>query len=975
MAKGLAKLFKFGFGALDDLGMFSPTEKAIDMLPQQKGTPQQMFKQLTQIGNKPVKEEMLFTGMEDAFASAPKVTSQELKDYLAGNKTRIKETIKSKKAVEKNQTVMNEFDFDRLDNPDRPIDPNTKRSDYDLTNFLAFYSQGDPNSKKILSNIELDETRLGTIKQPFINRIEFDDLSNEFKYNLKSNYEFEAGKFKQFQNREPDKTATDKLDFDTKDLIKFEFSPRGGFNQKDNDYIYRIQGNNTIGYEVLRKLPTEPVSAPFRNLESMSNRANSFNEAKVILNSYRRKVNDMDDDKLRPLHESQTLPGGKNYQELLLSLEEPIDNIASIAGKYDDVIDTTDQYLVIRMQGITGSPSEAALDKNLIKPLKKGEPIQIDDKTTIRYNEDTDNIEVLKRDYVNFSHTGDEKNVVVFARTKDRVDEEGRKILYTEEMQSDMSQQGRKRGLMMGQKEKKAFINKNNPIIFGDILDSIEKLKEFTNIEDLKAIRNSQTELKDSQIGQIRGSKQTIGFENDDNVLAQTNLITGRVFKGVPFDKAHSFEDLVKKHQTKYKFLEMKDNNTKRLTNQGIDKSNVNELDLKTLEQEGIKIPDTLYNDATDYVDMALFQKRINGFRKVLAKKMYDKEYNKEFANILKNIPEDESNRNYIYGQQLKEFNEKMFDKLLPKEDINKFMKKELDESRKSMLSFHTDMNIKDYNKLSDDDIVPGATVVDGQTFRNLKKSDFEKKFVAPDIQNKKSETVRQLISPRDAEINNTKNFDYSENAIEQVFAGLTDLNNKLEKAVAYDVKLRPVSDLPSAPFIGTSERFTELGIKRLLKYARDNDYDGVSFSSGIIHDKRWSEPNLTQYYDVVIPKVANNILKGTDAKLEYKTIFTDDDFLKKFKNDELDYEENVPEDFDFIDSLNEDMSIDMLEGGYIKDTPTIYLTPDIKEYIDSGISLYSPIVATGLAGAITSQILGPEEDIIKDEVANVSKS
>ena len=38
MAK-LAKLFKFGFGALDNLGMFSPTEKAIDMLPQKTGTP------------------------------------------------------------------------------------------------------------------------------------------------------------------------------------------------------------------------------------------------------------------------------------------------------------------------------------------------------------------------------------------------------------------------------------------------------------------------------------------------------------------------------------------------------------------------------------------------------------------------------------------------------------------------------------------------------------------------------------------------------------------------------------------------------------------------------------------------------------------------------------------------------------------------------------------------------------------------
>ena len=186
--------------------------------------------------------------------------------------------------------------------------------------------------------------------------------------------------------------------------------------------------------------------------------------------------------------------------------------MASIAGKYDDVIEISDNFLVVKLNAITGSPSEAALSKDMIKVLKSGEPVKIDDRNKIRYNKDTDNIEVLKQDYINTSHTGDEKNVVVFARTKDRVDDEGRKILYAEEIQSDMSQQGRKKGLVMGQKEKKAFINKNNPIIYGDILDSIEKLKNTTNISDLKAVRVLQTEPRDIRIGRIEPAKQLIGI-------------------------------------------------------------------------------------------------------------------------------------------------------------------------------------------------------------------------------------------------------------------------------------------------------------------------------------------------------------------------------------------------------------------------------------------------------------------------------
>ena len=149
-----------------------------------------------------------------------------------------------------------------------------------------------------------------------------------------------------------------------------------------------------------------------------------------------------------------------------------------------------------------------------------------------------------------------------------------------------------------------------------------------------------------------------------------------------------------------------------------------------------------------------------------------------------------------------------------------------------------------------------------------------------------------------------------------------------------------------------------------MLKYANDNDYDGVSFSSGLIHDKRWGEPNLTDYYDVIIPKVAKNVLKGTDSKLEYKTIYTDENFLKTVDDGTLALS---PENYDVNRMLENGLGTPQ-NGGFITNSPTIYLTPQVKNYIDSGVSLYSPIVATGIAGTIANQILGPEEDIVQNE-------
>ena len=962
MAKGLAKLFKYGFGALDDLGMFSPTQKAIDMLPQEKGTGEQMLSQLGQIGGKGVKEEMLFTGIEDAFATAPKITKQELQNYISKNKTRINEIIKSEeKAKQAGQiTYFKEFRPMALDLSDTVGTRN-------FVNILDEFSSGDENTLKLIDNISKDPNRTGTIDNPFISKIDQDELSLNFYsaidrkyYNMVNELDDVGPNF-----RDKGDMYNKVRDTNLKNLIKVRFID-------EDKTAYTIRGNSNVGYEVStsKNLDKDHVD------EIGIARADSYNEALLQLNDYRRQnlqnaKKDKDTIDLRPMHENYTLPGGTNYQELLLKLEEPIDNVASIAGKFDDVIGTTDNYFFVKMNAVTGSPSEASFPKEMIKTLKNGEPFKIDDRNKIRYNKDTDEIEVLKQDYINTSHTGDEKNVVVFARTKDRVDEEGRKILYAEEIQSDMSQQGRKKGLVMGQNEKKAFINKNNSIIYGDILDSINKLKNTTNIDELKAVRKARIDPRDIQIRQTPPAKQIIGFDNDTAIANVINI--NRDFKD-----AHTFENIVKKHQTKYKFNELKDQNTKKLTNQGFNKTNINEINKDILEDGGITVPKGLYSDVSDYVDMSLFKNRIEAFKKVTAEKIYNREFNKTFG------PLDDAGDpiNRIEPKKLIEFNNNILKKILGTENHKKFMDNTVKEQTKESLELFTSMNPTKYNKLKNDEKMDmtlsdiGALDIDTDTFRKFRqngitKSEFEEFVIATRIQSELSSKLVRNTQPLDREKIVAENFDYSDNAIDEVYEGLIELDNNLDKAVKYDVKLRPVSGLPSAPFIGTSERFTELGIKRLLKYAKDNDYDGVSFSTGIIHDKRWNQPNLTQYYDVVIPKVAKNILKGTDAKLEYKTIFTDAKFKKQVDDGTLSLE---PEMYDINKILDENLG-EPQGGGFIKDTPTIYLTPDIKEYIDSGISLYSPIVATGLAGAITSQILGPEEDIIENEVANVSES
>jgi hypothetical protein len=81
----------------------------------------------------------------------------------------------------------------------------------------------------------------------------------------------------------------------------------------------------------------------------------------------------------------------------------------------------------------------------------------------------------------------------------------------------------------------------------------------------------------------------------------------------------------------------------------------------------------------------------------------------------------------------------------------------------------------------------------------------------------------------------------------------------KLEKKLA--------SDIPEGPFVGATDKWTSLAIKRLIAKAQKEGYDQISFSPGEVQvsSNRWPGSNLEHYYDVIIPKVAKEVTKKMD--------------------------------------------------------------------------------------------------------------
>ena len=124
----------------------------------------------------------------------------------------------------------------------------------------------------------------------------------------------------------------------------------------------------------------------------------------------------------------------------------------------------------------------------------------------------------------------------------------------------------------------------------------------------------------------------------------------------------------------------------------------------------------------------------------------------------------------------------------------------------------------------------------------------------------KKSLGLDESTGMTGPEIEDLRRFDDKYEAIYQNFASADRL---------YDTERRVLQRLENVPekgpFVGKSDKFAEVGIKRLLIKAVEEGKDYIQFSNGNVQDIRWNEEGLKTFYDRIIPKAASKVVKKLD--------------------------------------------------------------------------------------------------------------
>lgn len=145
----------------------------------------------------------------------------------------------------------------------------------------------------------------------------------------------------------------------------------------------------------------------------------------------------------KPIYEKYTLPGGDNYQEIVLTgtnkyrkiLNDP--DIRTLRGWTPDEID------------IEGNPlfrSHAVVKALEAVHKRYGITPSADTSNPYPFQDSLQYLVTSAGKSFEDSHHPDVLDVIVHTRLTDRIDTKGRKILFVEEVQSDWNQEGRKRG-------------------------------------------------------------------------------------------------------------------------------------------------------------------------------------------------------------------------------------------------------------------------------------------------------------------------------------------------------------------------------------------------------------------------------------------------------------------------------------------------------------------------------------------------
>ena len=148
---------------------------------------------------------------------------------------------------------------------------------------------------------------------------------------------------------------------------------------------------------------------------------------------------------------------------------------------------------------------------------------------------------------------------------------------------------------------------------------------------------------------------------------------------------------------------------------------------------------------------------------------------------------------------------------------------------------------------------------------------------------------------------------------------GLRDIKfmkevNDLQEQINFYQNLPNMRNIPKAPFITDTDKWTQLTLKRILSKAVDEGYDFVSLTPGKSQMDRWRNEGVAKFYDEIVPKNAEKIVKKLDKNAIQK-----------------DKQVKIPNT--------------MIKPGVMFDFPerfSIELTQQLKEKVKKGMAMFS---------------------------------
>ena len=263
---------------VDDLGFYSQALEAATMLPQAKGTGQQMEAMLLKAGVKP--DEIAFTPGMRGLLDQPQVTREEMVSLLQENQIRPQET------------VLQGGEFENIEFPDRP-----EALEMDAVWDEGYIQDRIDDFINLNPDIAVELAFKGKKTQK-----EIDEMSDELTEN--SVYTTTAISLKEI----------DEIELAARNAVLEQYNMNPTFKLQSSNTEYTIMGNDEDGYAVYS----------YDGGERMSEFTDSLNEARAQAQNLAAESGALSDGFGGAQYnmEGWVEPGGTNYRENLLQIPE-----------------------------------------------------------------------------------------------------------------------------------------------------------------------------------------------------------------------------------------------------------------------------------------------------------------------------------------------------------------------------------------------------------------------------------------------------------------------------------------------------------------------------------------------------------------------------------------------------------------------------------------------------------------------------